>query len=247
MGLFFKSRKNKISTEKPLTAPPAVATDAISDVSMEVDMHMNGDGNTGGATATRPDVTPTPSQAPSPSVVAALAEPAPATEPDVIELDSLDSLEPITEPSPEAAGPIAAVADSSGARAFAIADAIRLLRSLPAAPRVEMVVRLVRVTLGSANVGVEEVQQVIARREKVLQAKLEAVSGQVEELEKQLQDKRSALAHQQSELKQLDMVRARLHVAMNPAAHRPPPIPRDAIKSLKFAAPQTSALEEHAG
>lgn len=168
-------------------------------------------------------------KAPTPKGEGPLSAPAVETaaldEGEVIELDSFEPIDdPVSEPD------TAVSLDKKRDRSFAVADAIRLLHSLPAAPKVEMVVRLMRVTLGSVNVSGQEMSDELSRRQQLLERNVDAALRQVQLLEQQLQAKRNELADQQAELKQLANVRTKLHVAMDPASRRPPPIPFDAIK-----------------
>jgi hypothetical protein len=152
---------------------------------------------------------------------------------DVVELDSVDAANDLLiEPEIPRGSVTTPVLGGNAARSFAMADAIRLLKSLPAGPRAETVVRLVRVTLGEANVRIEDLSVELDWKEKVVEEKIASLQAEADDLEKQLQVKRSELAAQQSEAKELKKVRGRLNMAMSPPTHRPPPIPAAAIKRL---------------
>lgn len=140
-------------------------------------------------------------------------------------VDSVDIEPEVIDPEA-----VEAVAETNGSPAFGIADAIRLMRSLPADPNIELVVRVVRVTLGAVNVSVEDIMQDAARKEKAIQDSIAALQGQVEELEKQLYAKRCEIAAQESDLNETVTVRERLHMADKYTGHRPPPTPPDATR-----------------
>ena len=130
---------------------------------------------------------------------------------------------------PEAVA-IAAAADSAPALAFGIGDAIKLMRSLPNDGNVDLVVRVVRVTLGAVNVSVEEIMEDARRKERGIQASIAALDGQVAELEKELYARRCEIAAHQADLKETAGVRERLYQADKYTGHRPPPTPPDAAR-----------------
>lgn len=137
------------------------------------------------------------------------------------------------EIEPEVIEPEALEATSDndeGRLAFGIGDAIRLMRSLPSDPNVDLVVRVVRVTLGAVNVSVEEILQDAAKKERAIQATIAGLQGDVETLEKALYAKRCEIAAHESDLKETVTVRERLHMADKYTGHRPPPTPADATK-----------------
>ena len=122
------------------------------------------------------------------------------------------------------------VSESAGTPAFGIADAIRLMRSLPSDSNIDLVVRVVRVTLGAVNVSVEDIMQDAARKETVIQDDIAALQTQADDLEKQLYAKRCEIAAHETDLKETVTVRERLHMADQYSGHRPPPTPSDAAK-----------------
>jgi len=169
------------------------------------------------AAVVQPALADAPSVQP-PVVASGVVEPAVVEpvdiEPEVIEPEGI---EPATE--------------ANGTPAFGIEDAIRLMRSLPADPNMDLVVRVVRVTLGAVNVSVDDIMQDAARKEKSIQDDIGALQVQVDELEKQLYARRCEITAHEADLKETVMVRERLHLADKYTGHRPPPTPPDAAKS----------------
>ncbi len=116
------------------------------------------------------------------------------------------------------------------APAFGINDAIRLMRSLPSDPNMDLVVRVVRVTLGAVNVSVEEITADALRREQGIQGSISVLQEQVTELEKQLYARRCEIAAHEADLKETANVRERLQLADKYTGNRPPPPPADATR-----------------
>jgi hypothetical protein len=131
-----------------------------------------------------------------------------------------DAIEPVDIEPEEVVAP---------ARSFGIAEAIRLMRSLPADPNIELVVRVVRVTLGAVNVSVEDIMQDAERKEKRVRESIASLENDVADLEKQLQDKRAAISAHQADLRETATVRERLNMADKYTPH-PPPLPPDAAR-----------------
>jgi hypothetical protein len=126
-----------------------------------------------------------------------------------------DPVEPV-EFEPEEVAP---------APTFGIEDAIRLMRSLPADPNIDLVVRVVRVTLSAVNVSVEEIMQDATRKEKKVRESISMLETEVSSLEEQLQARRAAIAAHQADLRETATVRERLHMADKYTPHPPPPPP----------------------
>jgi hypothetical protein len=108
--------------------------------------------------------------------------------------------------------------------AFGIEDAIRLMRSLPADPNIDLVVRVVRVTLGAVKVSVEEIMRDAEKKELKVRESIAALENEVADLEKSLHEKRAAIATHQADLRETATVRERLHMADKYTPH-PPPLP----------------------
>jgi hypothetical protein len=117
-----------------------------------------------------------------------------------------------------------------GPPAFGIGDAIQLMRSLPADPNIDLVVRVVRVTLGAVNVSIEEIMEDARRKEARVQGAIDVLESQVAELEKQVYARRCEIAAHQADLQETANVRERLYQADKYSGHRPPPAPPDAAR-----------------
>jgi hypothetical protein len=117
-----------------------------------------------------------------------------------------------------------------GPPAFSIADAIQLMRSLPADPNIDLVVRVVRVTLGAVNVSIEEIMEDARRKEKRIQNAIAVLESEVADLEKQVYTRRCDIAAHQADLQETANVRERLYQADKYNGHRPPPTPPDAAR-----------------
>jgi hypothetical protein len=113
---------------------------------------------------------------------------------------------------------------------FGIADAIHLMRSLPSDPNIDLVVRVVRVTLDAVDVSVEEIVADARRKEKRIEDSVAVLEGEVAELEKQIYARRCAIAAHKADLEETADVRERLYQADKYNAHRPPPTPPDAAR-----------------
>lgn len=113
--------------------------------------------------------------------------------------------------------------------AFGIADAIRLMRSLPADPNIDLVVRVVRVTLGAVNVSVDDILRDAEKKELKVRESITALENEVTALEMTLHEKRAAIAAHQADLRETATVRERLHLADKYTPH-PPPVPPDAVR-----------------
>src|SRR4051794_11464087 len=79
--------------------------------------------------------------------------------------------------------PSAAASAASG-RGYGIAEAIQLMRSLPIDQNVDLVVRVIRATLASLNVRVQDIIDDATRKEKSTEEGITALHGKVADLEK---------------------------------------------------------------
>jgi hypothetical protein len=108
---------------------------------------------------------------------------------------------------------------------YSIADAIHLMRSLPVDQNVDLVVRVVRATLASVNVKVQDIIEDAARKEKSIQEGISVLHGKVKELEKELEGRRREITALETELKETTGVKERLQLAERSVTTTPPPIP----------------------
>lgn len=121
--------------------------------------------------------------------------------------------------------------------AYGIADAMQLMRSLPVDQNLELVIKVVRVTLNSLNVRVEDIVEDATRRQKSIQDTVTALHAQVADLEKQLEARRREIAAHEAELKETTSVKERLLLAEKSAGHIPPPLPGSGPTSSFSALP----------
>ena len=121
---------------------------------------------------------------------------------------------------------------SSASPAYGIGDAIQLMRSLPTDGNADLVTRVVRVTLGSVNVRLEDIIEDASRRQKAIQDRIAGLHGQIGELEEQLEARRREITSFEADLKETTAVKERLILAEKSAgptqgavASQPPPPP----------------------
>jgi hypothetical protein len=124
-------------------------------------------------------------------------------------------------------GPPPAVATKPVAR-YGIADAIQLLRGLPAEQNSDLVIRVVRATLASLDVHLPDIIEDASRRQKTTTDRIAAVHGQMAELERQLEGHKREIAALEADLKETTAVKERLQQAEKSAtlAAGPPRPPR---------------------
>ena len=114
--------------------------------------------------------------------------------------------------------------DESGARTavsshYGIADAMRLMRSLPLEQNLDLVVRVVRVTLSSVNVRIEDIVEDATRRQKDIQDNIASLHEKVAELEDELEARRREIAAQEADFKETTSVKERLLLAEKSGSH----------------------------
>lgn len=97
--------------------------------------------------------------------------------------------------------------------AYGIAQAIQLMRTLPADQNGELVVRVVRATLASLSVHLPDIIEDASRRQKITQDRIAAVHLQVAELEKQLETHGREISALEADLKETTSVKERLQQA----------------------------------
>ena len=102
--------------------------------------------------------------------------------------------------------------------AYGIAEAIQLMRSLPVDQHPDLVVRVVRATLGSLNVRLPDIIEDASRKQKQVEERIAAEHGQVADLEKQLESRRKEIAGLEADLKETTTVKERLQMAEKSAA-----------------------------
>jgi len=102
---------------------------------------------------------------------------------------------------------------NGGVTGYGIGDAIRLMRSLPVDQNIDLVVRVVRVTLSSVNVRIEDIVEDATRRQKVIQDNIAALHEKVASLEEELEARRRDIAAQETDFKETTSVKERLLLA----------------------------------
>ena len=117
-----------------------------------------------------------------------------------------------------------AASAAATSRGYGIAEAIQLLRGLPAEQNGELVVRVVRATLASLDVRLPDIIEDANRKQKITQDKIAAEHAQVAELEKQLEAHRKEIAALETDLKETTTVRDRLQQAEKLAERNPSPL-----------------------
>jgi hypothetical protein len=141
----------------------------------------------------------------------------------------------------EARTPVVGGGGGGGPRSYGIADAIQLMRSLPVDQNVDLVVRVVRATLASLNVRVQDIIEDASRKEKTTQEGIAALHGKVAELEKDLDARRREITALEVELKETTGVKERLQLAEKFAVHAPP-LPADVAPGGKHGSSMPLSL-----
>jgi hypothetical protein len=98
-------------------------------------------------------------------------------------------------------------------RAYSIADAIHLMRSLPVDQNVQLVVQVIRATLASMNVRVQDIVEDAVRREKAIEGEIASLHEKVTDLERQLEARREDVVGLEAELRETSDVKERLQLA----------------------------------
>jgi hypothetical protein len=126
--------------------------------------------------------------------------------------------------------PPAAPAAKPGPR-YGIADAIQLLRGLPAEQNSELVIRVMRATLASLNVHLPDIIEDASRKQKATTERIASAHAQVAELERQLEGHKREIVALEADLKETTVVKERLQQAEKAASlasgppRTPPPRP----------------------
>jgi septal ring factor EnvC (AmiA/AmiB activator) len=108
------------------------------------------------------------------------------------------------------AGPAGMAVLGTTTRTYGIQEAIQLMRSLPVDQNAELVVRVVRATLGSVNVRVQDIIEDAGRKQQGIQEAIASLQTQIADLEKQLDGKRKEIAALETELKETSGVKEKL-------------------------------------
>lgn len=112
-------------------------------------------------------------------------------------------------------------------KAYGIADAILLMRSLPVDQNVDLVVQVIRATLASMNVKVGDIIEDAVRKEKATEAGISALHGKVADLERELEARRQDILGLEADLKETTAVKERLQLSEE--IRTSPALPSDAL------------------
>ena len=130
-------------------------------------------------------------------------------------------VEPIAR-APLSSVPPLPVAAATARKAYGIADAIVLMRSLPVDQNIDLIVQVIRATLASMNVRVQDIIEDARRKEQATEAGIGSLHGKVAELERELETRRQEILALEADLKETSAVKERLQLAENHAAVVPP-------------------------
>ena len=103
-------------------------------------------------------------------------------------------------------------------RAYGIGDAIMLMRSLPVDQNVDLVVQVIRATLASMNVKVQDIIEDARRKEQAIESGIQELHGKVAQLERELEARRQEIVGLEVDLKETNAVKERLQLAENIAS-----------------------------
>src|SRR5262245_27253794 len=78
-------------------------------------------------------------------------------------------------------------------RTYGIGDAIMLMRSLPVDQNVDLVVQVIRATLASMNVKVQDIIEDARRKEQAIESGIQDLHGKVAQLERELETRRQEI------------------------------------------------------
>ena len=126
-----------------------------------------------------------------------------------IELEQFPPRPPAMTPPPPAA---------PTRRVYGIGDAIMLMRSLPVDQNIDLIVQVIRATLASMNVRVQDIIEDARRKEQATEAGIQQLHGKVAELERELDARRQEILGLESDLKETTAVKERLQLAENIAS-----------------------------
>ncbi len=99
------------------------------------------------------------------------------------------------------------------------------MRSLPVDQNVDLIVQVIRATLASMNVKVQDIIEDAIRKEKATEAGISALHGKVADLERELEARRQDILGLEVDLKETTAVKERLQLSEDIAA----PLPADAL------------------
>lgn len=132
-----------------------------------------------------------------------------------------------SEPEPQPwSAPAPPPAPATPTLRYGISDAIALFRSLPQGQDQDgdLVIQVVRTTLGSLKVRLPDIIEDASKRMKHIQERMDQGHAQIAKLEQKLQEHRQEIAAQLADLRETEQVKARLERAEQVAQEvRPEP------------------------
>lgn len=126
-----------------------------------------------------------------------------------------------SEPQPWVA-PAAAPPPAPAPLKYGIGDAIQLIRTLPDGQDGDLVIQVVRSTLGSLKVRLPDIIEDAAKKQKMLQDRIDQGHAQIGKLEEKLQEHRRDIAALAADLQETGEVKARLERAEQSADDKTP-------------------------
>lgn len=144
-------------------------------------------------------------------------------------------------------------ARKGGSQRYGIAEATLLMRTLPVDQNVELVVRVIRQTLESTNVLIDDIIGDAIGKEKELEARRDVLNTEITELSKQIEQRKQEITRLDAELSETTTVKDRLILAQKlgspkvptPAVNKgsTPPAPPAAVMKMNGKAPPELRLE----
>jgi hypothetical protein len=126
-----------------------------------------------------------------------------------IEVEQFPHRPPVMAPPPPA---------TTARRVYGIGDAIMLMRSLPVDQNTDLIVQVIRATLASMNVRVQDIIEDARRKEEATEAGIQELHGKVADLERELDARRQEIVGLEADLKETSAVKERLQLAENIAS-----------------------------
>jgi len=128
-------------------------------------------------------------------------------------LDTRGVSEPPPPASPPDISPSRSAPSSSKPKTYGIGDAIQLMRTLPFDNNVDLVVQVIRATLASMNVRVQDIIEDAARKEKSIHEGIATLHGKVADLEKELDARCKEITALEADLAETSKVKERLEMS----------------------------------
>jgi hypothetical protein len=128
-------------------------------------------------------------------------------------LDTRGVTEPPPAPPPDITASRQGAAQPPKPRTYSIGDAIQLMRTLPFDNNVDLVVQVIRATLGSMNVRVQDIIEDAVRKEKSIHEGIASLHGKVADLERELDARCKEITALEADLAETTSVKERLQMS----------------------------------